>query len=143
MGNKVKVSNSKNGKSKGTDLIPLSAGDRKHLINQLTENLVMSREKLMRQYFDPRRDLNKECGYPKTEQIETHHYKTMYERNPVAGRVVEVLPMEMWQLSPSIVEDEDPETTTAFEKAFQELDKQLLNSGPSYFEDEEASAIRS
>ena len=41
---------------------------------------------------DPRRDIDDECGYPKTSQISLDDYRGMYYRNPIAKKVVDLLP---------------------------------------------------
>ena len=55
---------------------------------------------------DPRRDINDECGYPATENISLQDYRTMYERNPIAKKVVDLLPSHCWQVHPDVYEDE-------------------------------------
>lgn len=71
---------------------------------------------------DRRRNINHACGYP-DGQLTIKHYQDMYDRDPVAARVVEVFPRETWQVFPSIYEDEDPDTWTPFEESLKALVK--------------------
>lgn len=70
------------------------------------------RAEWLRRIFDPRRDLNKDCGYPDIIQIIA--YRLMYDRE-LGRRVVNVFPEETWKQFPIIYEDEDAETDTPFE----------------------------
>jgi hypothetical protein len=63
----------------------------------------------------------------------------MYDRESIATRVVEVLPKECWKTLPKIVEDENSEVSTEFEKAWDEVGKSLQEE--SWFEDKEANPI--
>jgi hypothetical protein len=79
---------------------------------------------------DDRRDIRKECGHPHTITIEM--LQDLYDRNPIAARVVEVMPKESWQVVPEVYEDEDAKVTTPFEQAWGDLGKQLRGQD-SYF----------
>lgn len=102
-------------------------------------NRRMLREEWLRRFLDPRRDLDQECGYAKTADLTADKYKDLYDREPVATRIVEVYPTECWQRTPEVYEDEDNETETEFETAWDELNRSLL--GNSYYQDEEGSPI--
>lgn len=104
-------------------------------IQGMIENATSSRSRLIDGAFDPRRDIDDEAGYPKTENITRDHYRRLYDREPIAARVVEVLPKESWKVQPTIIEDEDPENETPFELAWKELGQSLR--GQSWFRDEE------
>lgn len=106
----------------------------------IVDNAIMSRERLFQRLMDPRRNLNAECGYPETEGLHADDYKRLYEREPIATRVVQLLPKESWQMSPSIYEDEDPDNETEFEKAWDTLSQQLRGD-QSWFQDEQGSPI--
>lgn len=109
----------------------------KHLFQDrgLVANLFSLRRDWMKQINDPRRDINKECGYPETSVLDRYKYKEMYDRNPIAARAVEVLPKECWQVEPSVYERENVKTRTAFEDSWNELPKTLR--GGSYANTEE------
>lgn len=104
---------------------------------------LLSRQELWRRQLDPRRDVNAECGFPDTITIQ--HYKEMWEREAVAARAVQCFSQESWQVQPSVYEDEDPETETEFESAWDELGKSLQNQGEdgeeNCFKDEQGSPI--
>jgi hypothetical protein len=87
---------------------------------------------------EKRRDIDDECHYPKV--ITAQDYKVLYEREPVATRVVEIAPDESWNRSPIIQETDDTEVETEFEKAWEELDKSLRGE-ESWHEDTEAQPI--
>ena len=68
--------------------------------------------------LDPRRDMDRECGYPYV--IIPKQYRYMYDREGVATRVVDIYPDECWAVDPSIYEGEEPEDTP-FEQSWADL----------------------
>lgn len=74
---------------------------------------------MRQQLFDPRRDIDEECGYAKV--INEQQYRTMYDRE-IGRRVVNVYPEETWKRLPCIYEDEDPEVSTPFEETLDDLE---------------------
>lgn len=110
--------------------------------NTLVANLTSERMEVLRRQTggqqDPRRSVAAECGFPEGS-IGLDLYRNTYERNPIAKRVVEVLPHESWQTQPQVYEDEDPETSTPFEEAWDDLSRSLR--GGSLYQDEEGSPI--
>ena len=64
-------------------------------------------------------DRDQEAGYPTS--IAMSDYYSMYERNAIAGRVVEVFPEECWKVLPQVYETDDKEEETAFEKSWKNL----------------------
>lgn len=108
-------------------------------IADVVHNAFTARADLFRRAMDPRRNLNDEFGWPATEPT-IEQYQDLYDRHPLASRVVEVLPKECWQVLPSVYEDEDSDRTTAFETAFDELPKQLRGT-QSYFNDTEGTIL--
>lgn len=85
-----------------------------------TINAFTSRTDLLNKLFDPRRDIDEECGYSKV--ISMTEYRRMYDRG-MGRRVVDVYPSETWKVFPKIYEDPDPENNTPFEEAIEDLDK--------------------
>lgn len=73
--------------------------------------------------FKGLRRLNDALGYP--EALTPNEYVSRYERGGIAKRIVEALPMSTWRGGGELVEDDDPDTETAFESAFDELNKRL------------------
>lgn len=104
---------------------------------ELISNTLTSRSTLLSKLMDPRRDIDDECGYPKT--IEATVYRELYDREPIATRVVQVLPKESWQAPPVLFETEDPEQQTPFELAWEELSTSLR--GNSWYMGETVSPI--
>ena len=104
------------------------------------QNIAFSRSRLSQGNFDPRRSIDDDCGYPReTQDITTEDYHRMYEREPIAARVVEVLARETWKVQPDVYETEDTENVTEFEKAWKLLGNSLR--GDSLYQDEEGSPI--
>lgn len=101
------------------------------MVQRLVENIAFSRQEVSRQLTnDPRRNIDDDCGFPTTESLTPEKYRHMYDRSAVAARAVEVLPVESWQVEPSVKETEDVDNETPFELAWKELPKTL--SGPSW-----------
>jgi len=86
---------------------------------------------------DPRRDVQDECGHPKTEDIQLTDYQHLYDRNGVAKKANDLYPNHCWQVHPTVYEDEDPEKVTKFEKAVADLGKEL--NGESWYKNDEGS----
>lgn len=83
------------------------------------ETMVLDRIQLARQInqtYQGNRDLYQTLGYPLV--IAPMEYRNMYERGGIAGRVIEAFPKATWRGGIHLVEDEDPNTQTAFEQAW-------------------------
>ncbi len=99
------------------------------LAEKMVDNVQFSRSQIARQLsLDPRRSIDNDCGFPQTNSITGEEYKELYDRSAVAARAVEVLPMESWQVQPSIFETEDIKEETVFEKAWADLSNALIGS---------------
>lgn len=109
------------------------------IFNEFAANAAMSRQDLFRKMMDPRRDIDDECGYPKTPTMDVSLFREMYDRESIATRVVQVLPLETWQTQPSVFEAQDSEIQTPFELAWDQLAKDLRVE--SWYQDEEGSPI--
>lgn len=92
-----------------------------HELEGLIQNALLSRSALLKKLFDPRRDIDEECGHPNS--ISIGDYKELFERGDVASRVVSLLPEETWSDDPQIFENEDPEETD-FERAWDDLNRE-------------------
>lgn len=106
---------------------------------EIISNAMFARREFMRQIFDPRRDLNSECGYP-SNIITADTYQTMYDTEAVARRVVQVMSKECWQVQPLVYEVEDATRATAFEKAWDAIGSDL-DEEMSYYQDEAGSLV--
>lgn len=82
----------------------------------------LMRSQFLTKMFDPRRDIDDECGYPK--EISAEQYRTLYDREGIAERVVSIFPVECWSQDPMLRENEDAEMTE-FEERFIELQKDM------------------
>ena len=96
-------------------------------VADLLFNAATTRSTLFNNLLDPRRNINDECGYP--NDIDVDDYKSLYDREGIATRVVDVMPEESWQVDPKVFEDDDLETDTKFETALKELGKSLGGKG--------------
>lgn len=88
-------------------------------IAELLANASLTRSSALLKLFDERRDIDVECGYPKTITIE--QYDALHQREGIAKRVVSVIPEDSWADDPIVYESEDPEEVTDFELAWNEL----------------------
>ena len=109
---------------------------------EMLRNALTSRQGFFEKFFDKRRDLDSECGYPSStsSHVNAEAYRELYDRMPVARRVVELMPKECWQVQPLIYETEDPEDETEFEKAWDNLAK-TLRGEQSWYQDETGSPV--
>lgn len=90
--------------------------------NEMLLNTIMSsRWGFLQKLMDPRRDIDQECGYPSTEEVGAEQYRLLFDRDPIASRVVKLFPLESWGIQPEVYESEDSENETEFEKAWDEL----------------------
>lgn len=85
----------------------------------ITANAMLSRAAWMTALLDPRRDVYQSCGLPKV--ITQQMYVQLYQREAVAAKVVDVLPLLSWQVSPELYETEDGEEPTGFEQDWDAL----------------------
>jgi uncharacterized protein len=108
-------------------------------VQRLVANLMMQRSEWLRSLLDSSRNVDGDCGYP-VGYIDPKLYWELYQREPIATRTVEVYPKESWQVNPQIFEDENVETITPFEEAWDALGKQLRGE-QSFYQEEEASVV--
>lgn len=108
-------------------------------LEQLIENVWSGRNDLFRQLCGPRGDVDQACNYP--DQILADMYRAMYDRNGIAERVCNVWPLESWQVTPSVYEDESSTKATPFEEAWDNLGRQLHGGEKSWYQDEQGSLI--
>ena len=102
----------------------------------MVQNEFLSRGAFINRWMDPRRDYNRECGYPETYELTSEKWMDYYERHPIACRVVELFPTECWQITPDLYEEDDPNVTTPFEQGFKDLAIALRGQN-SYYKPEE------
>jgi hypothetical protein len=73
--------------------------------------------------FGGKRDVAQAAGYD--EKITPEMYRLAYKRGGIAKRIVDAFPDATWRGTGDLVEDEDPNVSTAFEEAWQELRDRL------------------
>jgi len=111
-----------------------------YALAEIIANAVYSRASFAQKFLDRRRDLDNECGYPKTEELNCDHYRMLYDREPIATKVVDLLPRESWKVQPKVYEDEDAEKITEFEEAWDALGLSLLGE-ESWYQEEAGSPL--
>jgi len=87
----------------------------------MVRNALTMRQQWIQKLFDPRRDIDVECGHP--QEILAVEYVRLFQRGDIAYRVVSLFPDESWATSPFVYEVED-EQETEFEKAWQALEQE-------------------
>jgi hypothetical protein len=113
---------------------------------ELVSNLSNISRQWLSSQVDPRRNLYDECGYPgdpstsPNSGLSTDLYRSLYDREPIATRVVELMAKECWQQTPTIFEDMDSTTVTPFEEAIDNLGAQLRGEN-CWYQDEVGSPI--
>jgi hypothetical protein len=76
--------------------------------------------------FGGKRNWNEALGYAPSATLKTADYRERYDRDSMAGRVVDAFPDATWRgTGGEILEDEDPETITKFEQAWMDLAQRL------------------
>lgn len=73
--------------------------------------------------FDGVRDSYKTLGYKR--ELELRDYRSRYERGGIAGKIVDMPAQATWRGEGELIEVEDPDTVTAFEKEWKELNDRL------------------
>lgn len=99
----------------------------RQVANQEIRTMLAGR--FLQQGFDTRRNINHECGYPETGAVTAELLHALYEREPIADRVVNLFPRECWKMQPLVYEKEKTEATTPFEISWDELGKSLRGVG--------------
>lgn len=103
-------------------------------------NAFQSRTEFIRRMTDKNgRNVDEEVGYPDPAELTCEYFQAMYDTQAVAARVVDLLPNECFQVQPSVYEDEDSETPTLFEQAWDDLGRTIR--GPSMYQDEKGGAV--
>lgn len=107
-------------------------------MQDLVHNVVSLRRDLLGMYLDPRRNIDKECGFPTT--LSAEQYWDLYQRDAIAARVVECVPKAVWRKQPTIYEDEEGESKTKFEEAWDNISR-TLRGERSYYQDESGNPL--
>lgn len=108
-------------KSLPSKLAALTAADQEALVRTLTTTLINRSQFAQRvgTTFGGKREVAKALGY--LTEITPADYRARFKRNGVAARVVEAMPKATWRGGAEVIDDDDPETETTFETAFEDL----------------------
>jgi thioredoxin reductase len=118
-----------------------SQGDRQWLESVVT-NAGAVREQFFNRFFAPDPDdIDEKCHYPRTGQLsDPWYFRSLYDREPIATRVCQLMPHECWQTPPVVYESEDPDQETPFEREFDQLN-QRLRGEQCFYQDTDGSPI--
>lgn len=86
---------------------------------------------------DRRRDIEAECGHPKT--FSAAEYADLIDRDAIADRCNAIIPAHTWALWPQVYEDENEGRVTPFEAAWDAVGKSL--AGGSLLAEESGAAV--
>jgi len=73
--------------------------------------------------FHGKRDMYRALGYQRF--LGPNDYWDRYKRGGIAKRIVEAFPKSTWRSGGEVIEDENPDTITAFEQAWNDLNTRL------------------
>jgi hypothetical protein len=73
--------------------------------------------------FGGKRDLYEALGY--SRYITAQMYRERYNRGGISGRIVDAFPTATWRGTGEMIENEKPDTITAFEETWAELQERL------------------
>ena len=95
-------------------------------LRALANSILLERVQFMRQHgltFAGARDEYEVFGYDRI--ITTLQYRSEYARGGIAGRIVDCYPNDTWRGEMEVIEDENPDVFTEFEKAWDDFDTRL------------------
>jgi len=104
----------------------LTSNERLVVLQRILQNATTSRRIALEHLLNPNKDINYECGYPKT--LDMVDYKAMYDREGVGTRIVKLMPDESWAMLPKIeakIEENQDVKKTGFEKIWKDLEKEM------------------
>lgn len=114
----------------------------RNAMSKMADNAMMMRTEWLQGKHgkDPRRDINKDCGYATDPTIED--YDELCRVEAVAERTATVWADETWQTYPDIFETNNEEEETDFETALSEMQVGLGSvSGKSYYGDRQNARL--
>jgi hypothetical protein len=110
-------------------------------LEELVHNLWTSRQELFSSLQYPGSyDIDKECHYPPTQELSPQFYRDLYDREPIARRICQLMSMECFAATPTVYEDERTDTITLFEEEWDNLGRGLMPDH-SWYQDEKGSPI--
>lgn len=122
----------------------LTANERE-MLKDLAFNEYYHRRAILDKLSHQKRDLYADCGYAETSELTAAKYLDLYERFPIATRVIDLPVDEAWRKQPILFETEDDLSPTPFEEAWHGLDHTLGYAGgeghKNWFVDDTGSVI--
>lgn len=110
-------------------------------MGEAVANAFVTRAQLWQKFLDPRRDIDSECGYPSANvAVDPEVYERLYRRDAIAGRVVDVIPEESWQVQPEVYQGEEPGLDNAFNDGVKNLSS-MLRGEENYFRGTEGDPV--
>lgn len=112
-------------------------------MRDITQNWGAIRSQFFRNFFTgpDETDFNRQCKYPDTAELRNPWwFRELFEREPVAARVVQLMPKECWKVQPLVYESDDPDDETEFERAWDQLG-QSLRGEACWYSDEKGSPV--
>lgn len=106
------------------------------------DNLLYSGSRMFERLFKTPTGLEERlagCGYPEDKELSGDFFKKLYDRDPIASRVVNVMPEETWQARPCVYEDADERVTTPFKADMEAIGKRL--NGGSFYEGDDSNPL--
>jgi len=92
-----------------------------HKMYELAHNIMLRRSELFASSLDGKHNLKQDCGYP--TEISTEQFDEIYRREGIGARVVKLMPEECWKEDPEVLETQDTDEETEFEKEWKRLEK--------------------
>jgi len=84
----------------------------------IVTNAVLLRQDFFNKYAADKKDIDKECGYP--SPIDIAQYKSIYDREGIGTRIVDIFPDESWKTDPEVLENPDGDFTE-WEQAWKDV----------------------
>jgi hypothetical protein len=104
------------------------------------ELLLGTRNDLFRQ-LERGHKVAEECGWPPIEDLTPDFYRSLFDSDPLAARVVDLMPKETWQGTPTVYEEERGDQATDFEQAWDDLSNDISAASRSWHAEEKGSPI--
>lgn len=112
------------------------------ILKDLMFNEFYHRREILSKLSHGKRDLYQDTGWEETANLTPEMFMDLYERFPVATRVVDLAVDESWRKQPTVWESKDPDNKTAFEQAWDDLDHRLgVTVEKNWFVDDEGSVV--
>lgn len=110
-------------------------------LDEMCQYYSQSRFDFFSQFFDRGHKIQEECGYPNIQELLPEYWRELYDMDPVANRVCQLMPKESWQSTPLIYEEERGDKATPFEQAWDEMCNSLSPQARSWHKEEQGSSV--